>query len=90
MDQRIEKLAKNLISHSCRIKKGEKVLIESFGEASKNLVRALIKETYAAGGYPFVTNKDQAILRELWKGGSTEQIEMMAKYELERKKDMDA
>ncbi|RGJ31524.1 aminopeptidase [Fusobacterium varium] len=90
MDQRIEKLAKNLISHSCRIKKGEKVLIESFGEASKNLVRALIKETYAAGGYPFVTNKDQAILRELLKGCSTEQIEMMAKYELERMKDMDA
>ncbi|WP_130890394.1 aminopeptidase [Fusobacterium ulcerans] len=90
MDQRIEKLAKNLVSHSCRIEKGEKVLIESFGESSKNLVKALIKETYAAGGYPFVTNKDQTILRELLKGCSKEQIEMMAKYELERMKDMDA
>lgn len=90
MDQRIEILAKNLVNYSCRIGKGEKVLIECIGEDTKNLAKALVKETYAAGGYPFVTVKDQGVLRSILKGTSEEQIKLMAKYELERMKDMDA
>lgn len=90
MDQRIEVLAKNLVTYSCRIGKGEKVLIESIGEDPKLLVKALVKEVYAAGGYPFVTIKDQSVTRELLKGIDKTQAELMAKYELERMKDMDA
>lgn len=90
MDQRIEILAKNLVTYSCRVEKGEKVLIESLGEDSKNLVKALVKEVYAAGGHPFVTIKDQSVTRELLKGMDQIQAELMAKYELERMKDMDA
>ena len=90
MDQRIEILAKNLVTYSCRVEKGEKVLIESIGEDSKNLVKALVKEVYAAGGHPFVTIKDQSVTRELLKGMDQIQAELMAKYELERMKDMDA
>lgn len=90
MDQRIEILAKNLVTYSCRVQKGEKVLIESIGEDSKNLVKALVKEVYAAGGHPFVTIKDQSVTRELLKGMDQIQAELMAKYELERMKDMDA
>ncbi|ERT68765.1 aminopeptidase [Cetobacterium somerae] len=90
VDQRIEILAKNLVTYSCRVEKGEKVLIESIGEDSKNLVKALVKEVYAAGGHPFVTIKDQSVTRELLKGMDQTQAELMAKYELERMKDMDA
>lgn len=49
-DPRIETLAKNLINYSIRLQKGEKVLIENFG-LQKELVTALVKETYAAGGF---------------------------------------
>lgn len=90
VDQRIEVLAKNLVTYSCRIGKGEKVLIESIGEDPKLLVKALVKEVYAVGGYPFVTIKDQSVTRELLKGIDKTQAELMAKYELERMKDMDA
>lgn len=90
VDQRIEVLAKNLVTYSCRVGKGEKVLIESIGEDPKLLVKALVKEVYAAGGYPFVTIKDQSVTRELLKGIDKTQAELMAKYELERMKDMDA
>ena len=90
MDQRIEVLAKNLINYSCRIQAGEKVLIECIGEDTKKLARALVKETYLAGGIPFVTVKDQSVLRAILKGASEEQMKMMAKYELERMKAMDA
>ena len=90
MDQRIEILAKNLVTYSCRVQNGEKVLIESIGEDSKALVKALVKEVYAAGGHPFVTIKDQSVTREILKGMDQAQAELMAKYELERMKDMDA
>ena len=59
-DPRIEKLAKNLINYSVQLKPGEKVLIENFG-LQKELVAALVKEAYAAGGYPFVSLKDQQV-----------------------------
>lgn len=90
MDQRIEILAKNLVTYSCRVEKGERVLIESLGEESKLLVKAIVKEVYKAGGYPIVTLKDQSVTRELLKGMTLEQAELMAKFELERMKEMDA
>lgn len=90
MDKRIEILAKNLVNYSCRVQKGEKVLIEAIGDETRNLVKALVRETYLAGGYPFVTIKDQSVTREILKGMTKEEAEAMAKYELERMKDMDA
>ncbi|MGL5126237.1 MAG: aminopeptidase [Fusobacteriaceae bacterium] len=90
MDSRIATLAKNLINYSTRIEKGQKVLIETIGDQPKALVKALVKETYLAGGLPFVTIKDHSVLREILKGTTQEQLELMAKYELERMKGMDA
>lgn len=52
-DPRIQQLAHNLITFSCRIQPGEKVLVEGIGEVQE-LVRALVREAYAAGGVPFV------------------------------------
>jgi len=90
MDQRILKLAQNLINHSCRLKKGEKVLIESKGSSPKDLVKALIREAYQVGALPFVVTKDESIQREILKNSTKDQIKMMAKYELKKMKDMDA
>lgn len=90
MDYRIEKLAKNLINYSCRVNKGEKVFIESVGEETKALVKALVKEVYRAGGHPFVSIKDQSVTREILKNIDKETAEIMLKYEMERMKNMDA
>ena len=90
MDQRIIKLAKNLVNHSCRLKEGEKVLIEAYGDTTRDLVKALVKEAYSVGALPFVTIKDNSVLRTILNGCSIEQLQHMAKYELERMKDMDA
>lgn len=88
-DPRIEKLAKNLIQYSVKLKKGEKVLIENFG-LQRELVIALVKEAYNAGGYPFVSIKDQQVDRALLMGANEEQFEMMADFEAEVMKNMDA
>jgi aminopeptidase len=88
-DSRIEKLAKNLINYSVRLQKGEKVLIENFG-LQRELVTALVKEAYAAGGYPFVTLKDHQVDRALLFGAGEEQYNMMAQFEANVMSQMDA
>lgn len=88
-DVRYCELAHNLINYSCRLKEGEKVLIEAIGEC-KPLVKELIREAYKAKAIPLVTIKDKEIDRELLMDASTEQLDLMAKYEALRMKDMDA
>lgn len=89
MDNRIERLAKNLVEHSCQVQKGENVLIECIGIDAKPLVKQLIKQVYAVGGNPFVTIKDQSIQREMLLNCNEEQLNKMSRYELDRMKDMD-
>lgn len=88
-DPRNTELAHNLINYSCELKEGEKVLIESNGKETP-LVKELIKEAYKAKAIPFVTVKNNESKRELLKGATKEQLELMAKYEALRMKDMDA
>jgi aminopeptidase len=88
-DPRFATLAKNLINYSCALKEGEKVLIEGIGDC-KPLVKELVKEAYKAKAIPLVTLKDKEIDRELLMSASKEQLELMAKYESERMRDMDA
>ena len=59
IDPRMATLAKNLVNYSCKVKQGEKVMIEAFGIPNA-LVKALVKEGYNAGGYPFVYLRDHA------------------------------
>ena len=88
-DPRIKTLAKNLIGFSCAVKTGEKILIEGNGECTE-LVKALVKETYAAGGVPFVWIKKPEVCRELALGATKEQQELMAKIDCELMRHMDA
>ena len=88
-DPRIETLAKNLINYSVKLQKGEKVLIENFG-LQRDLVKALVNEAYAAGGYPFVSLKDHQVDRALLMGAQQEQYDMMADFEANVMKEMDA
>ena len=88
-DERIVQLAKNLIAYSCKLKKGEKLLIEAKG-IDYMLVNALIKETYAVGAYPFVEIYDNRISRELLLGETEEYAKLKAKYDGYRMADMDA
>ena len=89
MDQRIRDLAKNLIGYSTKLQKGEKILIEMFDDALP-LTTALVEEVYRVGGIPFVTVKNNKILRQLLKGATIEQLQMIAKWEAERMNSMDA
>jgi aminopeptidase len=88
-DPRNTKLANNLINYSCELKEGEKVLIEANGVETP-LIKELIKEAYKANVIPFVSIKDNELERELLMNASKEQLDLRAKYEALRMKDMDA
>ncbi|WP_295155584.1 aminopeptidase [uncultured Brachyspira sp.] len=90
-DSRIEKLAKTIVNYSCKLKKGEKILIKSYGEGEeRNLAAAIINEVYKIGASPFVWNHDPHIMRELLKQCNEEQMKIWAKSDLMLMKDMDA
>ena len=79
-DPRISLLAHNLIVNSCRLQKGEQVLIENFGIEAE-LVKALVEEAYAAGGVPHVVLHDNAIRRRMLMGATREQLELQAQID---------
>ncbi|QQZ10580.1 aminopeptidase [Heyndrickxia vini] len=88
-DPRVGQLAKNLINYSVQLQPGEKVLIENFG-LQRELVVALVNEAYKAGGYPFVSLKDHQVDRALLMGAQEEQFNMLADFEADVMKKMDA
>ena len=90
IDPRIQKLAQNLVNYSCKVKKGERVLIECVGSTAISLIKELIKEVYKAGGEPYVAIIDTSVQRELLKKCSIKQLKFMAEYELMRIKGMNA
>ena len=81
MDPRIEKLAKTLIRYSTRIQAGDRVWIEATN-GGRDLVKALVRETYAAGGAPFVRLNDHEIDRELLLGCTDEQLRLRAESDI--------
>lgn len=90
MDPRNRTLAHNLIHYSCRLKPGEKVLISCVGPYPLPLVRALVKEAYAAGATPFVNLSNSQVDRELLLGATPEQQDLLAKRDVMLMEQMDA
>lgn len=87
MDERIKVLAKNLVNYSMKVKKGEKVYIQYFGNDTEDIAKQLIKEVYLAGGIPFPHNMNQKVLREVLLNCTKEQLQLMAEIDA---KEMDA
>lgn len=89
-NERIMKLAHNILNYSIELKKRDHILIEIMGENSIPLGKELIKQAEIIGAYPHFNIINYSILRELLKNCSQEQIEMYAKHDLQRMQDMDA
>jgi aminopeptidase len=88
-DPRYDSLAKVLVSHSTKLKKGERVLID-VAETPEEFVIALIRETRAAKAEPFVVLHSNRVSRELALGVTATQASAMAEIDLARLKKMQA
>jgi Leucyl aminopeptidase (aminopeptidase T) len=81
MDERIKKLAYNLVNYSCRVKENEKVYVHYIGEDTEDLARQIIKEVYKAKGLPFAHFTSSKVQREMLLGCSSEQLKIMAEVD---------
>lgn len=88
-DPRVLTLANNLVTFSCKVQKGENVLIESIG-GNDDLVRALIKKVYEVGANPYLWTSQKAFDRELIMHCNREQLESRAKWDAECMSSMQA
>lgn len=88
-DARIEALARVLISHSTRLGKGDRVLIELF-DAPDEVGVALIRAARAAGAVPFVQVHQAVLSREIQREAEREHYEISCAVELARMKKMTA
>ncbi len=87
-DNRVNILAKNIVTQAIQCQKGEKVLIEA-RSVDRQFVQAIIQEVYRVGALPIVELVDTQIESTLLQGTSVEHIACMAKYALPRMKDID-
>ena len=55
-DPRLEKLGDLIVNHSCEVKQGERVLIES-SRSCAPLINYIISKCYERGALPFVLLK---------------------------------
>ncbi len=88
IDQRLKKLASILVNYSCKVRKGEKVLIQNTN-LEPVFVTAIIDAVHDAGGLPFVSIRDRSVDRALYSRAGIEQFELQARFEAERMKEMD-
>lgn len=89
-DARVRKLAEVLIDHSCQLKEGENVLIETFYLPNTMLVCELIELATQRGASPLVSTKDNSVLRSLYRNATEKNMRLAAEFELARMEKMDA
>ncbi|MBI1899558.1 MAG: aminopeptidase, partial [Planctomycetia bacterium] len=66
-DPRLARLAEILIDHSCKLQKGDFVLIEAFDLPDAALVCKLIELAAARGAHPLVSWRNNTVLRTLYR-----------------------
>ena len=80
IDPRLQKLGDTIVYHSCEIKPGDKVILET----SKNcypLIKHILKRCYEIGAIPFVMLKESDIQSILMSNATEEQVRLQTKYE---------
>ena len=82
-------LAKNLVSYSTELKKGEKVLLD-LSSTETIFAKELLKAVYEAEAVPFVSIDNGEILRSWLMNATKEQISLEASWQVTRMNEMDA
>ncbi|MCX7869531.1 MAG: aminopeptidase, partial [Terrimicrobiaceae bacterium] len=88
-DPRHDSLARVLVRHSTRLRKGDHVLIELF-DAPEAIGVAIIRAVREVGAIPFLQIHRSVLSREMQRGIETRQLEVTRRIELARMKLMQA
>jgi len=85
-DKRLEELARTIVNYSTKVKKGEKVWIESYSHTEK-LTRAIYREVLKVGGIPTLSTEFEATELDVLKYGQEKQFRELAEIKLENLKE---
>ncbi len=88
-DERLGRLARQLVNRSVALQKGEHLLVSSTG-AENPLVVEIIRCAYEAGGYPHLDIQNHALKKEVLLGYDEEAARVDAAWEATRMEGMDA
>lgn len=86
-DPLLETLASRLVEYSVDVQPGDNVLIEMIG-SEREIVRCLVEQVHARGGHPYVIYEDRAVLADVLRSITKEQLEQWAEMDLERMRRM--
>ncbi len=89
-DPRITRLAEILLDHSTQIRAGENLLIEAFDLPEPALVCTLVELAAARGAHPFVTWKNNEVLRSLYRTGTETNLGASGEFKRARMQRMHA
>lgn len=89
-DPRVAKLANTLLTYSVRIQPGEKLMIETQGPSTQEIVQELITRCTELGGIPLWVNMDARLTRRFLKGAKENQIKAWGELHNSMMKQMDA
>jgi len=87
MDNRLTKLAENILYNAVKLKKGETIYLETFGTSTKGMLNELIKVATKIGATPFYFYNDMAFVRSSIEGANEKQIQKytdLHKYLMEK------
>ena len=79
IDDRITKLAENVLKNSVNLKKGEKIYIEAFSASTKDLFSEFIRIATKMGAVPFYMYNDNSFVKNLMSNANAEQVKEYAK-----------
>lgn len=88
-DERISKLANNLLNYSIKLQPNDKLLIEVLGEDGIPLAKELLKQAEEMNAIPYFNIVNYELLRVMLQNCTEEQIKIYAKHDLEKMKDAD-
>jgi aminopeptidase len=89
-DPRIDTLADLLLDHSCRIERGERILIEAFDLPEPSLVCRLVEGAAKRGAVPLVSWKSNSVLRSLYQSATEASMKLAGELERARMEQMNA
>jgi len=89
MDPRTTKLANVLVNYSCKVKKGDKLLVEMNGFEPVDLAAEIVRIATKKGAYVFYNFRHDTLHRALLMNANEDQIKAQKKYPLFQMKDMD-
>lgn len=89
-DVRLIQMAEQIVKHSIKVKKGEKVFVEGFSDSVKPLFDEVVKLITKEGGIPFWYFNDNAFIKSFVENANTKQMNELGKVHAELMKQCQA